>query len=164
MAQQPSKWSHQHNRSAYFPKWKKDPKCTGGTITGPKYCPAALLIHRQLSTITCCDQVDKNCVNISKTEPPIQWHCHCLLHDPVPVASGTPTACSTIQWHCHGLLQDPVALPRPGPRSSGPATACSTIQWPCHGLLHDPVALPRPAPRSSGTQHIMHIIETMFNF
>ena len=23
MAQQPSKWSHQHNRSAYFPKWKK---------------------------------------------------------------------------------------------------------------------------------------------
>ena len=33
-AQQPSKWSHQHNGSAYFPKWKKVPKCTGGTITG----------------------------------------------------------------------------------------------------------------------------------
>ena len=46
MAQQPSKWSHQHNRSAYFPKWKKAPKCTWGAITGPKHCPAALLIQR----------------------------------------------------------------------------------------------------------------------
>ena len=34
MAQQPSKWSHQHNRSAYFSEWKKAQKCTGRTITG----------------------------------------------------------------------------------------------------------------------------------
>ena len=46
MAQQPSKWSHQHNPSAYFTKLKTAPKCTGGTITGPKRCPAALLIQR----------------------------------------------------------------------------------------------------------------------
>ena len=44
-AQQPSKWSHQHNWSAYFPKWKNAPKCTGETLTGPKHCPAAFLIH-----------------------------------------------------------------------------------------------------------------------
>ena len=31
---EPSKWSHQHNRSVYFPKWRKALKCTAGTITG----------------------------------------------------------------------------------------------------------------------------------
>ena len=36
-AQQTSKWSHQHNRSAYFPDCEKPTKCTGGTITGPKH-------------------------------------------------------------------------------------------------------------------------------
>ena len=41
----PSNWSHQHIRSAYFPKSKKAPKCTGGTITGPKHFAAALLIQ-----------------------------------------------------------------------------------------------------------------------
>ena len=46
MAQQPSKWSHQKTRSAYFPGWKKAPKCTGWTITGPKHCPAAFLTQR----------------------------------------------------------------------------------------------------------------------
>ena len=39
--------SPQHNRSAYFPEWKIAPKCTGGTITVPKHCHAALLIQRQ---------------------------------------------------------------------------------------------------------------------
>ena len=83
MAQQPSKWSHQQNRSAYSPKWKKADKCTGGTITGPKHFPVALLIPltsllRQYSTTiyststkTCCDRFDRNFVNIDKTEPPI---------------------------------------------------------------------------------------------
>ena len=35
MAQHPSKWSHQHYRSAYFPKWKKAPKCRRNN-NGPK--------------------------------------------------------------------------------------------------------------------------------
>ena len=41
-----SKWSHQHYWFAYFQEWKKAPKCTGGTITGPKHCAAALLTQR----------------------------------------------------------------------------------------------------------------------
>ena len=56
---------HKHYRSAYFPEWKKAPKCTGGTITGPKHFPAApdttltsLLIRS--FTITCCDRFDRN--------------------------------------------------------------------------------------------------------
>ena len=28
---------------AYSPEWKKAPRCIGGTIMGPKHCPAALL-------------------------------------------------------------------------------------------------------------------------
>ena len=46
MSKQPSNWSHQHNRSAYFKKWKKAQKCTRGIITGPKRCPEALLVQR----------------------------------------------------------------------------------------------------------------------
>ena len=37
------KWSHRHNRLAYFPEYKKALRCIGGTITAPKHCPAALL-------------------------------------------------------------------------------------------------------------------------
>ena len=69
---QPSKWSHQHNRSAYFPKWKKAPKCTGGTITCPKHSHTTLTsLLGQPSTITCCDRFHRNCVTIDRTEPPI---------------------------------------------------------------------------------------------
>ena len=32
---------------SYFPELKKAPKCTGGTITGPKHSHAALLKQRQ---------------------------------------------------------------------------------------------------------------------
>ena len=74
MAQQPSTWNHQHNRSAYFPKWKKAPKCTGGAITGPKQCPPNTTLTSfllQPSTMTYCDRFDRNCANIDKTEPPI---------------------------------------------------------------------------------------------
>ena len=46
MAQQLSKWSHRHNRSACSPKWNKAPRRTGGTIIGPKHSPAALLTRR----------------------------------------------------------------------------------------------------------------------
>ena len=77
MAQQLSKWSHRHNRSAYSPKWKKAPRCIGGTITGPKHWPVALLnttltsLLLQPSTITWCDRFDRSCVNIDYTEPSI---------------------------------------------------------------------------------------------
>ena len=46
MAQQLSKWSHQQNQLAYSPEWKKVQRCTEGTTTGPKHCPAALLKQR----------------------------------------------------------------------------------------------------------------------
>ena len=64
-AKQPSKWSLEHNGSAYFPDWKKAPKCTGGTITGQKtlscgtHHKTLTSLHRQLSTITCCDRFDR---------------------------------------------------------------------------------------------------------
>ena len=44
--QQPSKLGHQHNRSAYFPEWKKVPKCTRRKLMGQKHCPVALLTQR----------------------------------------------------------------------------------------------------------------------
>ena len=76
MAQQPSRWSLQHNRSAYFPilkssevyrrnyNWPKTLTCSasGATLTN---------LLRQQSTITCCDRFVRNCVNIDNTEPPI---------------------------------------------------------------------------------------------
>ena len=34
------------DHAAYFQEWKKAPKCTGGTITGPKHCSAVLLKHQ----------------------------------------------------------------------------------------------------------------------
>ena len=45
-AQLKERWSHQHNQSAYFPESEKAPKCTGGTKTGLKHFPVALLIQR----------------------------------------------------------------------------------------------------------------------
>ena len=45
-ARQLSKWSHRHNGSACSPEWKKAPRCTGGTITGPKPWTATLLTQR----------------------------------------------------------------------------------------------------------------------
>ena len=48
MAQQPSKWSHWHNRSGHFQEWEKTSRCTGGTITGPKHFP--MTSYRSYST------------------------------------------------------------------------------------------------------------------
>ena len=76
MAQQPSKWSHRHNRLAYSPEWKKSQRCTGRTITGHKTLPCCTpdttltSLLQQESTITCCDRFDRNCVNIDNTKPP----------------------------------------------------------------------------------------------
>ena len=69
--------SHQHNRLAYFPESKKAPKCTGGTITGPKTLPCctpdttSTSLLRHPSTITFYDRFDRNFVSIDNTEPPI---------------------------------------------------------------------------------------------
>ena len=40
---------------------------------GPKHYPDTTLtsLRLQPSTITCCDQSDRNCVDIDNTEPPI---------------------------------------------------------------------------------------------
>ena len=58
----PSKWSHRHNQSAYFPEWKTAQKCTCRSgINGPKILPFGTLdtaltsLLRQPSIITCCD-------------------------------------------------------------------------------------------------------------
>ena len=77
MAQQPSEWSHQHNRSAYFPKWKKNSEVYRRNNNLPKTLPRGTpdttltSLLRQPSTIACYDQFDRNCVNIDTTEPPI---------------------------------------------------------------------------------------------
>ena len=52
LVQQPSKKTHQHNRSAYFPELKKALKCAEGTIMGPKHCHAAFLKQHQKFTPT----------------------------------------------------------------------------------------------------------------
>ena len=75
MAQQPSKQNHRHNRSAHFPDRKKASRCTRGATTGQKtlLCdiPDTTLtsLLRQPSTITCCDRLDINFVNVNDTEP-----------------------------------------------------------------------------------------------
>ena len=46
ISQQTTKWSHRHNPSVYSSECEKAQRCTGGTITGPKHCPAALLTQR----------------------------------------------------------------------------------------------------------------------
>ena len=70
MAQQLSKWSRRHNRSAYSQVRKQVQRCTRGTITGPKTLscgtPDTTLtsLLRYEYTITCCDWFNRNSVNI----------------------------------------------------------------------------------------------------
>ena len=67
MSPQPWKRSHLHNRSAYSPEWRTTPRCTYGTITGPKTLPCGTpdttlnSLLQQPSTILCCDLFDRNC-------------------------------------------------------------------------------------------------------
>ena len=118
MAQQPSKWIHQHNRSAYFPKWKKNSEVCRRNNNGPKALPCGTpdttltSLLQQPSTITCCDRFDRNCVNIDKTEPPMPqsrayreypdgWpyqRLHCRVHCPI---KGLPTLQCTLQYMGH---------------------------------------------------------------
>ena len=76
MAHQLSRWSYRHNRSAYFQN-RKNSEVYRRSNNGPKtlLCgtPDATLTSLlwQPFTIMCCEQFDRNSVNIDNTEPPI---------------------------------------------------------------------------------------------
>ena len=73
MTQWPSKLSHQHKRSAYFPDEKNSEgyrRKNNGPNTRPCGTPDTTLTSslRQPSTMMCCDRFDRNCVNMDNTE------------------------------------------------------------------------------------------------
>ena len=71
MAQQQSKWSHQHNRFAYFPQWKRDQKCIAYRNNyGPKTLPCGTPDASLTSLLRQPHHnVLWNCVNMDNTEP-----------------------------------------------------------------------------------------------
>ena len=96
--------SHWYNRLAYSTGWKKAARCTGGSITGPKHCPVALMscnwftltrIHRNTERIHCilCIHLAACCFFM---------HLTALMH----LQNSFPNASSCIYFSCshaHGI-------------------------------------------------------------